>query len=181
MRLKSTLFSLLISVCFLLAPAVGRAAGTGQAAVSISVEIKGQTKIVSGATVTLMDREIDLDAVDLIARQKSGYRNGSGKSAPDPTECNYWRSRFNYLVKYIEDSRRNGVSEIKHGVATKRTDGSGNVIFRYLQPGTYYLGAYRKMGQAGAIWSVPIQVSPDKTTEVELNNANVFELYYPGK
>ena len=161
----------LLGIALVLLPAALHAAATGAVSAKITLEFEGKSFPMSQAQVTILDKEIDLGVVDFTAKQDAEKSKNKKRS--------YHLFRYFYLVKAIENSRRVGVRQIRSGIVTKRADNSGEVLVRYLEPGDYFIGAYRKMGTRTAVWFVPFSVTAGRSTQVKLDNNNVFEFYDP--
>jgi hypothetical protein len=167
---KQIIFVLLGTILFLL-PANLKAAPTGAVAAKITIEFQGDILPVTNAQVTIMDKSADLEAIDFLAKRDAKNTDNEKRW--------YHLLRYTYLVKAIEDSRRAGVRQIRTGIITKRTDRNGEVLVRYLAPGNYFVGAYKKMGQKTAAWCVPFSVAAGRVTRINLDNSNAFEIYHP--
>ena len=194
MKTRIFTLSLLILVLFLL-PVATRAEDTGNVLAKFSVEIRGKTIPINGAQVTVMDKALDLEAVDVRAKlqtQKNLADNIRQQNKNNVISLEKWLNlvsktqdktyhvyRYAYLVKAIENSRCAGKSQIRHGIVSKRTDHNGEVLIRYLKPGNYYLGAYRKRGKLLVAWLVPFSIGAGQVTELTLNNSNTYEIYHP--
>jgi len=150
---------------------LGSQAATGMVAVRVSAEIAGKSFPLNAAQLTILDKELDLAAVDILAKRKARETKNEEQA--------YHLYRFIYLVRAVEDSRRTGVRQIRHGILTKRTNHNGEVLIRYLKPGNYYLAAYRKRGELAVVWFVPFSISAGRVTELVLDNSNAFEIYHP--
>lgn len=171
MNIKKTTGLVLLGFVFIFLSPVLHAAPTGAVSVQVTVEVDGNSLPVSAAQVTVLDSEIDLGVVDFKARQKTGW-NGNN-------EQTYHYYRYAYLAREIQNSRRAGVRQVRSGIITKRTDSTGEVLICYLEPGDYFIGAYRKLGGRAAVWFVPVSVTAGRTEKVVLDNKNAFELYDP--
>ncbi|MFH0796841.1 MAG: hypothetical protein V2A65_07280 [Candidatus Omnitrophota bacterium] len=185
---------LLILVLFLL-PLVTAAENTGNVLAKLSVEIRGKTIPINGAQVTVMDKTLDLEAIDIRAKwqtQSNLSDNIRQQNSNNVISFEKWFNlvsktqdktyhlyRYAYLVKAIENSRCAGRTQIRHGIVSKRTDHNGEVLIRYLKPGNYYLGAYRKRGKILVVWIVPFSIGAGQSTELTLNNSNAYEIYHP--
>lgn len=170
-NIKKIISPVLFGAALFLLPAAAKAAATGAVSAKIAIELKGKVLPISEAQVTILDKAIDLEAIDFLSKQEAEKAKNKKRA--------YHLYRYVYLVREIEDSRRVGVRQIRHGIVTKRADGMGEVLVRYLEPGDYFIGAYRKMGEKTVVWFVPFSVTAGRTTPVILDNSNVFEFYYP--
>lgn len=171
MNIKKLTGLVLLGIIPVFLPPALHAAATGAVSAKITLEFEGKSFPVSAAQVTILDKEIDLGAVDFRAKQDAEKSENKKRS--------YHLFRYDYLVGDIENSRRAGVRQIRSGIVTKRADEKGEVLVRYLEPGDYFIGAYRKMGKRTVVWFVPFSVTADRTTQVNLDNNNVFEFYDP--
>ena len=171
MNTKKAVGLFLLGTVLFLSPAAAQAAATGAVSAKIAVEFKGKVSPVSAAQVTIMNKEIDLKAVDFLARRDAEKTRDQKRS--------YHLYRCTYLMREIENSRRVGVRQVRTGIVTKRTDNQGEVLVRYLVPGDYFIGAYRKLGGKTIVWSVPFSVTAGRITQVNLDNVNAFEFYDP--
>jgi len=161
----------LFGFILVLLPAAIHAAVTGAVSAKITLEFEGKFFPMSAAQVTILDRKIDLGVVDFKAKQDAEKSQNKKRS--------YHLYRYVYLVRDIENSRRAGVRQIRSGIITKRADNNGEVLVRYLVPGDYFIGAYRKMGRRTVVWFVPFSVTAGRVVQVNLDNNNVFEFYDP--
>lgn len=161
----------LLGITLVLLPPALHAAATGAVSAKINLEFEGKSFPMSSAQVTILDKEIDLGVVDFRAKQDAEKSKNKNYS--------YHLFRYNYLVREIENSRRNGVRQIRSGIVTQRADNKGEVLVRYLEPGDYFIGAYRKMGQKAVVWLVPFSITAGRVAQVNLDNNNAFEFYDP--
>lgn len=171
MNMKRLTGLFLLGIIPVLLPSVLNAAATGAVSAKITLELEGRSFPVSAAQVTILDKEIDLRTVDFTAKQNAKKSKNEKRA--------YHLYRYTYLVRKIEDSRRVGVRQVRSGIVTKRADINGEVLVRYLEPGDYFIGAYRKMGKKTAVWFVPFSVTAGRVFQVNLDNSNVFEFYDP--
>jgi len=170
-NIKKTTVSVLLGLIFVFLPLILHAAPTGTVSVKIALEFEGQFFPMSGAQVTVMDRGIDLELVDFRAKQDAEKSRNKKRS--------YRLYRYGYLVREIENSRRAGVRQARSGIVTKRADNKGEVLVRYLVPGDYFIGAYRKIGSRAVVWFVPFSITAGRSTQVDLDSNNIFEFYDP--
>jgi len=170
-NIKKTTGLVLLGFILVFLPLVLHAAPTGTVSVKIALEFEGQFFPMSGAQVTVMDRGIDLELVDFQAQQDAEKSRNKKRA--------YHLYRYGYLVRAIENSRRAGVRQARSGIVTKRADNKGEVLVRYLVPGDYFIGAYRRVGMGGVVWVVPFSVTAGRSTEVNLDANNAFEFYDP--
>jgi len=161
----------LLGITLVLLPSALCAAATGAVSAKITLEFEGESFPMSAAQVTILDKEIDLGVVDFTAKQDAEKSKNKKRS--------YHLFRYIYLVREIENSRRAGVRQIRSGIVTKRADRNGEVLVRYLEPGDYFIGAYRKMGKRAVVWFVPFSVTAGRVAQVNLDNNNAFEFYNP--
>ena len=171
MNIKKLTGLVLFGITLILLPLVLHAAAAGAVSAKITLEFEGKSFPMSAAQVTILDREVDLGVVDFRAKQDAEKSKNKKRS--------YHLYRYTYLVREIENSRRAGVRQIRSGIVTKRADRQGEVLVRYLEPGNYWLGAYRKMGKRAVVWFVPFSVTAGRSTQVNLDNNNAFEFYDP--
>ena len=171
MNIKKITGSVLFGFIFVFLPLILHAAPTGTVSVKIALEFEGQSFPMSGAQVTVMDRGVDLELVDFRAQQDAEKSRNKKRS--------YHLYRYTYLVREIENSRRAGVRQARSGIVTKRADNKGEVLVRYLVPGDYFIGAYRKTGKKSVVWFAPFSVTAGRSTEVNLDSDNAFEFYDP--
>ncbi|MCX5642101.1 MAG: hypothetical protein NTY10_02515 [Candidatus Omnitrophica bacterium] len=160
-----------LGFALVLLPSLLHAAATGTVSARIALEFEGKSFPMSNTQVTILDKEIDLGVIDFKAKQDAEKSKNKKRS--------YHLFRYTYLVKEIENSRRVGLRQIRTGIVTKRADAKGEVLVRYLQPGNYFVGAYRKIGKRTVAWFVPFSVTAGRSTQVDLNYNNVFEFYNP--
>jgi hypothetical protein len=170
-NIKKLIGLVLLGFSLVLLPAATHAATTGAVSANITLEFEGKFFPMNQAQVTILDKEIDLGVVDFRAQQAAEKSQNKKRS--------YHLYRYIYLVRAIENSRRAGVRQIRSGIVTKRADNNGEVLVRYLEPGDYFIGAYRKMGTRTVVWFVPFSVTAGRSTMVNLDNNNVFEFYDP--
>lgn len=171
MNIKKTIGLVLLGFIFVSLPPALHAVETGAVSAKITLEFEGKSFPVSAAQVTIMDKEIDLGVIDFRAKQDAEKSKSKNKKR------SYHLYRYVYLVRAIENSRRAGVRQIRSGIVTKRVDNKGEVLVKYLVPGDYFIGAYRKMGKRSVVWFVPFSVTAGRSTQVNLDDKNVFELY----
>ena len=171
MNIKRLTGLVLLGITLVLLPSVSHAAATGAVSAKITLEFEGKSFPMSAAQVTILDKEIALGAVDFRANQDAEKSKNKKRS--------YHLFRYIYLVREIENSRRAGVRQSRSGIVTKRADNKGEVLVRYLEPGDYFIGAYRKMGKRAVVWFVPFSITAGRSTQVDLDNNNVFEFYDP--
>ena len=171
MNTKKLTGLVLLGITLILLPSALHAAATGAVSAKITLEFEGKSFPMSAAQVTILDKEIDLEVVDFRAKQDAEKSKNKKRS--------YHLYRYVYLVRAIENSRRAGVRQIRSGIVTKRADNKGEVLVRYLEPGDYFIGAYRKMGKRTVVWFTPFSVTTGRITQVNLNNVNAFEFYDP--
>ena len=170
-NIKKTIGLILLGFVLVSLPLALHAAATGAVSVKITFEFEGKFSPMSAAQVTIMDKEIDLGAVDFRAKQDTEKSTNKKRS--------YHLYRYAYLIREIENSRRAGVRQIRSGIVTKRADNNGEVLVRYLVPGDYFIGAYRKTGSGSVVWFVPFSITAGRSTQVNLDNNNIFEFYDP--
>ena len=170
-NIKKVIGLVLLGFVLILLPAALYAAKTGAVSANITLEFEGRFFPMSQAQVTILDKKVDLGVVDFRA-QHDAEKSQNTKRA-------YHLYRYVYLVRAIENSRRAGVRQIRSGIVTKRADDNGEVLVRYLEPGDYFIGAYRKMGTRTVVWFVPFSVNAGRNTQVNLDNNNAFEFYDP--
>lgn len=171
MNIKKLTGLVLLGMALVLLPPALHAATTGAVSAKITLEFEGKSFPMSAAQVTILDKEIDLGVVDFLAKQNAEKSKNKKRS--------YHLFRYIYLVREIENSRRAGVRQVRSGIVTKRADNKGEVLVRYLVPGDYFIGAYRKMGKMTVVWFVPFSVTAGRSTPVNLDNNNAFEFYDP--
>ncbi|MFH2069101.1 MAG: hypothetical protein ABII89_06555 [Candidatus Omnitrophota bacterium] len=169
MKKLTGLFFLGITLVFV--PLALHAAPTGAVSVKVALEFEGKSFPMSQVQVTILDKEIDLGVVDFRAQRDAEKSKNKKRS--------YHLYRYVYLVKAIENSRRAGVRQVRSGIVTKRADNNGEVLVRYLVPGDYFIGAYRKIGGKSVVWFVPFSVTAGRSTQVDLDTNNAFEFYDP--
>jgi len=170
-NIKKTIGFVLLGITLVLLPSALHAAATGAVSAKITLEFEGKSFPMSAAQVTILDKEIDLGVVDFRAKQDAEKNKNKKRS--------YHLYRYAYLVREIENSRRAGVCQIRSGIVTKRADNKGEVLVRYLAPGDYFIGAYRKMSKRTVVWFIPFSVTAGRSTQINLDNNNVFEFYDP--
>ena len=177
MNAKKLIALVLSGVALVFLSSALRAAPTGAVSAKLTLEFKGKTFPVSAAQVTILDRAIDLGVVDFKAKQGAEQKRNKERA--------YHSYRYTYLVREIQNSRRVGVRQLRSGIITKRTDNTGEVLIRYLEPGDYFIGAYcksdsySKMGEKAVVWFIPFSVTAGRVEKVDLDNKNAFELYDP--
>ena len=171
MNIKKTIGLVLFGFVFVSLSSALHAAATGAVSAKITLEFEGKSFPMSQIQVTILDKEIDLGVVDFRAKQDTEKSKNKKRL--------YHLYRYVYMVKEIENSRRVGVRQIRSGIVTKRADNKGEVLVRYLEPGDYFIGAYRKMGKRTVVWFVPFSVTAGRVAQVNLDNSNVFEFYDP--
>ena len=171
MNIKKTAGLVLLGFVFVFLSSALHAAPTGAVSAKITLEFEGKFLPMNAAQVTILDKKIDLGAVDFTAKQDAEKSKNKKRL--------YHRYRYVYLVKEIKNSQRAGVRQIRHGIVTKRADNKGETLVRYLEPGDYFIGAYRKMGKRAVVWFVPFSITAGRSMQVDLDNNNVFEFYDP--
>ena len=171
MNMKKLTGLVLFGITLTLLPSVLHAAATGAVSAKITLEFEGKSFPMNQIQITILDKEIDLRVVDFRAKQNAKKNKNKKRS--------YHLYRYTYLVRAIENSRRVGVRQIRSGIVTKRADSNGEVLVRYLVPGDYFIGAYRKIDKRAVVWFVPFSVTAGRSTQINLDNNNAFEFYDP--
>ena len=170
-NIKKTAGLVLLGFVFVFLPSALHAAPTGTVSAKITLEFEGKSFPMNQTQVTILDKEIDLGVVDFRAQQVA-------EKSKDKKRW-YHFYRYAYLVRAIENSRRAGLCQVRSGIVTKRADSNGEVLVRYLVPGDYFIGAYRKIDKRAIVWFVPFSVTAGRSTQINLDNNNAFEFYDP--